>query len=164
MEIKRELMRLARECGICKDGYKDMKASDVDGLIDYYIKTIDWSLENAYPPLPLLRAHFNDIGHKGVYVDREFHGEEFASKQAYVFHHCKGVIHVAMDYDNAIIPMLYFANGCDIEVRCVQRKEGLPPLKVPLYITDGQDNDIRCQNNDLCVFTVYTIKTKKGDD
>lgn len=136
MGLKEELMRQARQSGICMEGFQTMhNAADKGALVDYYLQTLDWSLERDYPNLGILRQYFTDCEDKGVYIDRTFHGETFSSLQAYVFHNCKGVINVEMDYEQAIIPMLYFANNCHVKVVCRQKQgNGVPPIRVPLYV------------------------------
>lgn len=162
MEVKRLLMHEARERGICVDGYEEMRnCKNVDELIEYYIKTIDWSLENAFPSLEHIRKWFSpsDLERHGIFVDRTFDCETFSTKQAYVFHNCKGCINVAMDYDNANIPMLYFANGCNIEVYCGQKQpDGTKPIEVPVYIFG--ENNVTCYDNDNAIFTTYREEVK----
>lgn len=156
-DLKARLMRDARANGICAQGYKEMCEYDRDKLIAYYLRTIDWSLEKGYPSLVVLREEFSNIEDKGVYIDKTFAGETFAEKQEYVLHNCKGVINVAMDYENAIIPMFYFANGCDIEIRCEQKN--VSPIRVPLYVFG--DNVVRAESNENCVFKIYKQEVEK---
>jgi hypothetical protein len=48
----------------------------------------------------------------------------------YVFHNCTGTIRVGLNLEKKIIPMLYFANGCRMEV-----KGDSPVLvRVPFYV------------------------------
>ena len=156
MGIKEKLMHDARERGICIDGYKEMKSSDIYGLIDYYLRTIDWSLERDFPTLEFIREnlvcrgslHYED---KGIYVDREFDKELIFGQQINVFHHCSGIIDVAMDYDAAIIPMLYFANGCDIKITCSQEND--IPIKVPVYIFG--ENKVEIEKSKNAIFNIY---------
>lgn len=154
VELKQMLMKDARDGGICAEGYGLMRGYDRDGLIDYYLQNPDWTVERGFPSLKLLRREFSDIEDRGVYVGKTFNGEVFSEKQVYIFHDCKGTIEVAMDYDNAIIPMLYFANGCEMEVRCEQPNS--PAIKVPLYIAD--DCKVEDVESDECDFVRHTIK------
>lgn len=154
MELKRLLMHEARERGICVDGYEEMRnCKDVDELLQYYVRTIDWSLENGFPTLNDIRTLFNRdaLARNGIFIDRTFEGKTFSSQQAYVFHNCDGYINVAMDYENANIPMLYFANGCNIEVYCGQRNT--PAIKVPVYVFG--DNNVTCYDNENAKFTIF---------
>lgn len=147
-------MQEARQCGICKDGYDIMRnCKDVDGLLKYYVETIDWSLENGFPTLEQIREMFDtsELERHGVYTDKWFDGETLSEKQAYIFHNCHGHINVAMDYDNANIPMLYFANGCIMDVECNQQNK--PAIKVPVYVFGN--NDITCYDNENAIFTIY---------
>lgn len=152
--MKETLMEDARRGGICAEGYGQMRAYDREGLIDYYVQNPDWCMERGFPSLELLRREFSDIEDKGVFVGKTFDGEVFDRLQAYIFHDCKGTIKVAMDYENAVIPMLYFANGCKIRVECEQRND--PAINVPLYI--AEDCKVVGAKSDNCNFKRKTIK------
>lgn len=152
--MKETLMEDARRGGICAEGYGLMRGYDRDGLIDYYLECPDWSIERGFPSFELLRREFSDIEDKGVFVGKTFDGEVFDKLQTYIFHDCKGTIRVAMDYDNAIIPMLYFANGCNIRVECEQKND--PAINVPLYI--AEDCKVVGAKTDNCNFKRKTIK------
>ncbi len=131
-QLKERLMNDARSGGICAEGYGLMRGYDRDELIAYYLECPDWCMERGFPSLDILRSEFSDIEDKGVYVGKTFNGEVFSDKQVYIFHDCKGIIKVAMDYDNAVIPMLYFANGCDITI-VSDGKINTLPIQVPVY-------------------------------
>lgn len=152
--MKETLMEDARRGGICAEGYGLMRGYDREELIGYYVQNPDWSIERGFPSLELLRREFSDIEDKGVYVGRTFDGEVFDKLQAYIFHDCKGTIKVAMDYDNAVIPMLYFANGCRMRVDCEQKND--PAINVPLYI--AEDCKVVGAKTDNCNFKRKTIK------
>lgn len=154
IQLKETLMEDARRGGICAPGYELMRGYDRDGLIDYYLTNPDWCMERGFPSLELLRREFSGIEDKGVCVGRTFDGEVFDKLQTYIFHDCKGTIRVAMDYDNAVIPMLYFANGCKIRVECEQKNE--PAINVPLYI--AEDCKVTGAKTDNCNFKRKTIK------
>lgn len=154
MQLKETLMKDARRGGICAEGYGLMRGYDRDELIAYYVQNPDWSIERSFPNLELLRREFADIEDKGVFVGKTFDGETFAKLQAYIFHDCKGTIKVAMDYENAVIPMLYFANGCNIRVECEQKND--PAINVPLYI--AEDCKVVGAKTDNCIFKRKTIK------
>ena len=156
IQIKHRLMRDARSGGICAEGYCLMRCYDRDELIAYYLKCPDWCMERGFPSLDILRSEFSDCEDKGVYVGKTFDGEVFSDKQVYIFHDCKGTIKVAMDYDNAVIPMLYFANGCNMTISCNQPNN--PPIRVPLYVTDEGDNSVDYIVGDNCEFVRHIIK------
>lgn len=144
----------ARIKGICKDGYKRIIDSCRDEAIDFYLECPDWCMERGFPSLELLRREFSDIEGQGVFVGKTFDGEVFDKLQTYIFHDCKGTIRVAMDYENAVIPMLYFANGCKIRVECGQKND--PAINVPLYI--AEDCKVTGAKTDNCNFKRKTIK------
>lgn len=109
--------------------------------IALYKRTIDWALEEGYPDMDTLRRYFSDCEAEGVYVDKEFHGEVLADHQVYVFHNCRGMVRTGLNVGQKIIPMLYFANGCDMEVQGISG-QGLS-VRVPLYVFGG--NNIRAE-------------------
>lgn len=155
-QLKETLMENARHAGICADGYGLMRGYDRDGLIGYYVSNPDWCLERGYPTLELLHQEFSSIEDQGVFVGRTFDGEVFDKLQTYIFHNCKGEIKVAMDYENAVIPMLYFANGCNMTVSCEQKN--IPAISVPLYVTNEGNNIVNHEDNESCTFKVHKIK------
>lgn len=160
MQLKETLMNDARRGGICAEGYAQMRAYDRDELIGFYVENPDWCMERNFPSLELLRREFSDIEDKGVFVGRIFNGEVFDKLQTYIFHNCKGTIRVAMDYDNAVIPMLYFANGCDMQVDCEQSNE--PPIFVPLYVVKQRGNKVQSANSGGCKFITHKIHLLKA--
>lgn len=151
MELREKLIYEGRRHGICTEGMKRIMSEDKDAMVDYYIRIIDWCLENGYPDLETLRSEFSGFEEKGIYVGKTFAGEVFDKLQTYVFHDCKGTIRVDMDYKNAVIPMLYFANGCDIRVECEQKN--IPAIKIPVYVFGN--NDIIAADNDNVKFKFY---------
>lgn len=150
--LKEYLMSEAREKGICLDGFKQMRSDDRDGLIDYYVSNPDWCLERGFPDLHTLSESFADCEGKGVYVNRTLDGETFSELQVYVFHNCKGRIKVAMDYKKELIPMLYFANGCNMVIECTQ-DNGAFPIRVPIY--EFGENNIQANDNMNIRFVRY---------
>ena len=127
------LLKLAKSKGMCAENYSTLAHCESKAeMVELYKRTIDWALENNYPPIGVLRDHFGDCDDLGVFVDHKFKGEVLSEHQTYVFHNCTGVINVEMDYENEVIPMLYFANDCHIHV------ESHDNIRIPLYIAkDG---------------------------
>lgn len=156
-ELKETLLDMARKSGVCTDGYgKMLRLSDKGELVDYYLTIPDWCLERNFPDLQTLRDHFSDVTEKGVFVGRTFDGEEFSSRQAYVFHDCNGTIRVAMDIENAIIPMLYIANGCRLRIICDRQEYSGMPIPVPVYVFG--DNEVETFGSDCATFRIYKHK------
>lgn len=124
--------------------------------IRLYKKTIDWALEEGFPKIDTLRRHFSDCESEGVFVDRVFHGEVLDSLPVYVFHNCSGMIHTGLNVGKRIIPMLYFANGCDMSVR-PSGPRGLGTY-IPLYIFG--DSRVAARDSADAVFRVYKFDVK----
>lgn len=154
-QLKEILMEEARLGGICSEGYGQMRGYDRDGLIRYYLANPDWCMERKFPSLELLNREFSDIEDKGIYVGRRFDGEVLNKRQVYIFHNCTGTVRIGWDMENAIIPMLYCANACDLKIE----SDGEPnpnPVSVPVY-TFGK-NRIRTTSDSSVRFTVYKEK------
>lgn len=139
------LLADAHKLGICKDGYKRMLENSRDGLLKFYLECPDWCLERNFPNLADLKENWTDCEDYGVFVGKQFKGETLSGLQAYIFHNCTGHIHVAMDYEKAIIPMLYFANNCRISVKCNQQENKVKPIIVPIY--EFGKNQIKLKDN-----------------
>lgn len=147
---KKNLRRQASSHHMCEENRRALDAiDDKHSAIELYKRTIDWALEENYPDLETLRRDFSDCEVDGIFVDKTFHGETLDAHQVYVFHNCRGSIRVGLNVKRRIIPMLYFANGCDMDVK------GIPgsamQVRVPLYIFGPnrigaeQSEDIICK-------------------
>lgn len=101
----------------------------VDALA-LYKRGIDWCLENDSPSVDLLRQYRDDCAYNGIFIDRHFDGELLIDQPVYVFHNCTGTIRVGLNVKKRIIPMLYFANGCDMTVI----GDSPSRVRVPLYV------------------------------
>lgn len=157
-EWKRQLRREASAHHMCADNRHDLER--VDSKIDairLYKKTIDWALEENYPALSTIRRDFSDCQPMGIYVDHEFHGETLDEQQVYVFHNCRGVIKTGLNADKRIIPMLYFANGCDMAVQA-SGPALTGAIRVPLYVF-GPNKVSAEHSKDLeCITYKYNTK------
>jgi len=124
--------------------------------IDLYKKTIDWALEEGYPNLATLRRDFADCEAYGIFVDKHFTGEILDQHEVYVFHNCTGTIRTGLNIKRKIIPMLYFANGCNMDIK------GIPGSatrsRVPLYVFG--DNRVAGEHSDDIECKVYYCDTK----
>lgn len=156
-QLKETLMESARSNGICAEGYGQMRGYDRDGLIRYYLTNPDWCMERGFPSLELLHREFSDCEDKGIYVGKTFDGEILCEKQAYVFHDCTGVVRIGWDVENAIIPMLYCANGCDM-MFVSDNADNPNPVSVPVYVFG--ENLIETISDNSVKFTVYNEETK----
>lgn len=152
-DLREQLIDIAHAKGICSDGFKQMLQSpDIDALVKYYIANPDWCMERDFPSLSFLREHFADIGNKGIFVDKEFNGELLNERQVYIFHHCKGTIKVSLNVDKAIIPMLYFANGCNVAIK-VYSLPLLARMCIPIYIFG--ENEITTEDDGNVEYLAY---------
>lgn len=148
---KEYLLRYARLNSMCTDNIEMLKSCETKAdAISLYKRTIDWALKNDYPTINFIRNEFGDCDDLGVFVDRVFYGEVLDEHQCYVFHNCRGSINVDLNISKGIIPMLYFANGCDVKVGRANSAHTLP-IKVPLYIYG--DNKINASDSDDIIFT-----------
>lgn len=153
-ELKEVLIDTAHAKGICAEGYKQMlESSDIDAMVDYYSANPDWCLERDFPTLQTLSEKFSDYEDKGVFVNKTFNGELLNDLQTYIFHNCKGTIKVGLNVEKAIIPMLYFANGCELEIVGIGEVVLKKPSEVPVYIFGN--NDISAKDNRFVKFITY---------
>lgn len=148
---KEYLLRQARLNSMCAeniDALRDVQSKAE--AVALYKKTIDWALEKNYPPVNFIRNEFGDCEDLGIFIDRTFNGELLDEHQCYVFHNCRGHIRVDLNISKKIIPMLYFANGCDMSVSRADSPHTLS-IRVPLYIYGY--NTIKAEDNDDIIFT-----------
>ena len=158
-EWKRQIRREASAHGMCMENRDAL--SSVESLADavsLYKKTIDWALEEGYPNFGTLQRYFSGCAEYGVFINREFHGDLLCDQAVYVFHHCTGWIRVGLNVEKRIIPMLYFANGCDMTIK----PSGLSKteVRVPLYIFGS--NLVKARSSGDVVFRTYKFDTKDG--
>lgn len=131
---KEYLLRQARLESMCTENIDALRVCETKAdAVALYKKTIDWALEKNYPPVNFIRSEFGDCEDLGIFIDKTFYGEILNEHQCYVFHNCRGHVSVDINLEKKIIPMLYFANGCNISVSCASQ------IKVPLYIF-GENN------------------------
>lgn len=139
-ELKKHLLKMADEKGICNDGHNKVANSDMTALIEYYISNPDWCMERDFPSLKMLREDFSDLEQHGIYIDKHFDGELLDARQIYIFHHCTGWIKTGLNVEKAIIPMFYFANQCRMRVKsAMDKSRWLNVIKVPLYMFGAND-------------------------
>lgn len=116
---------------VCSE-YEELlsRADSKVGALSLYKRGVDWCLENNSPDIDLLRLYKADCEASGIFIDKHFAGELLNDMMTYVFHNCTGTIRVGLNLEKKIIPMLYFANGCRMEV-----KGDSPVLvRVPFYV------------------------------
>lgn len=129
---------------------------DKGEAIELYKKTIDWALEENYPNFVTIQRDFSDCGDYGIFVDRDFHGEVLNEQQVYVFHRCTGWIRTGLNVSKRIIPMLYFANGCDMTLKPFG-PAGIE-TRVPLYVFGR--NLVKVDASGDVVFKTYKFETR----
>lgn len=157
---KSHLQRLAREHKMCAENRAYLNNCDTkEDAIRIYKQTIDWALEEGYPNIDFLRKEFADQKSQGLYIDHNFDGDVLNEHQVYVFHNCTGTIKVGLNLSKKIIPMCYFANGCDMNVLGIDG-ECFSPSRVPLYIFG--DNKIKASDIPTTEFRIYQHNIKEG--
>ena len=142
--------------GVC-DEYSQLvsRAETVDDVLFLYKRGIDWCLENNSPSVDLLRQYKSDCERNSIFIDRVFNGELLIDEAVYVFHNCQGKIYVDLNLKKHTIPMLYFANGCEIEI-CRPQADYFSQISVPVYtfgenkITAKPTKDINFWKYDNC--------------
>lgn len=158
-EWKKQIRREASLHRMCEDNRKALeKVYSKAEAISLYKKTIDWALEEGYPHLSTLRKYFSDCESEGIFIDRHFSGEILDFEPIYVFHNCSGIIRVGLNVEKKNIPMLYFANGCNMLV--VSSGPSSSPIapRVPLYIFG--ENTISTEETEDIEFKIYKFSVK----
>lgn len=154
---KRQLRREASVHHMCAENRSALESVDTfEEAIALYKKTIDWALEEGYPNMRTLRAFFSHCEDFGIYIDREFHGDVLNVHQVYVFHNCRGTVRTGLNIGQRIIPMMYFANGCDMNVRGIPGS-GLQ-VRVPLYVFG--ENRVAGESSDDIQCKIYSYDVK----
>lgn len=153
MDWKNSLLRLGRLNSMCTENIESLrKCKNKTEAIKLYKKTIDWALEHNYPNIEIIRAEFGNCQSDGIFVGEVFNGELLNESQVYVFHECKGTIKVGLNPNQCIIPMLYFANNCDISVEGIDSNRVRPDI-IPCYIFG--ENNVFTKNDKNATFKIY---------
>lgn len=154
------LRQLARKHNMCADNRAYLSACECkEDAIRLYKQTIDWALEEGYPDLDFLRKEFANHQDDGLFIDQHFDGQTLCENQVYIFHHCTGTIRVGLNLAKKIIPMCYFANGCDMTILGLDGERAFPD-RVPLYIFG--ENNISAKNSPTLEVRIYKHDVKKG--
>ena len=154
------LRREASAHHMCAENRHALDCADTEAeAIALYIKTIDWALEEGYPSIEVLRRYFTDCEEYGIFVDKVFHGELLDDRQVYVFHHCKGTIRTGLNIPRRRIPMLYFANGCEMSLLAKAQPLSIKPSMVPLYVF-GENHISTESDQEYVTWRVFDFETK----
>ena len=160
MTWKDSLLRYGKLNSMCAENIEALKECETKSdAILLYKKTIDWALERNYPTLEILRSEFADCQDDGLFIDHIFNGETLNENQVYVFHNCKGTIKVGLNTDKAIIPMLYFANNCEMRIEGINAMRVMPDI-IPCYVFG--DNSIAAENDINAIFRIHREEVKNG--
>jgi len=71
--LSKELAKQAAKHGICEEWRSELRSqSDIDAMLDMYIKGIDFCLSNEYPTNDFIRKNFKGkMEHKGIHLDEK---------------------------------------------------------------------------------------------
>lgn len=64
-----EIYRAAKRAGACRPSLKVIKQADIAVMVDEYFSNSDWSFENDFPKIDMLRKYFTDSQRDGFFVD-----------------------------------------------------------------------------------------------
>lgn len=134
--------------GVCNEYAGLMRRSKyLTDFLYLYRRGVDWALENDCPSVALMRQFPEErLDLHGIFIDRHFDGEVLMDRDVYIFHNCTGTIKTGLNMSKKIIPMFYFANGCDIKIESASETQMPGPVRVPLYVfgsntVKGEDSD-----------------------
>lgn len=160
MTWKETLLRHGRLNSMCTENISALKeCENKSEAIQLYKKTIDWALERNFPSIEILRSEFSDCQNDGLFVDHTFNGETLNDHQTYIFHNCKGIIKVGLCLEKAIIPMLYFANNCNMTIVGTNTLRVRPDI-IPCYVFG--ENSICAENDINAIFRIHREEVKDG--
>ena len=111
--VLREMAR-AQKTPLCDEWYGQWKdVTDVDTLLDKYVKGLDFCIENDYPSLEFIRANFNkeDLHRHNIYIDEAV--DIVADNGTYVFlGNCTGY----MQASGFVVASLYIRHNSSIDL------------------------------------------------
>ena len=121
-------MACCQKTPLCAEWTKAWKDNtNIDGLLDKYIKGIDFCIKNDYPPLDFCRENFEkeDLHRHNIYLD-EYVEIADASSGVWVFvGDCEGEI----TFRDFSVGTIYLRHGSKIKVRTL----GMSKVFVSLY-------------------------------
>lgn len=146
--------------GICNE-YAELlsRSKDLPQFLHLYRRGVDWSLENDCPSIALMRQFPEErLDLHGIFIDKHFDGDVLMDRSVYIFQHCTGTIKTGLNVDRKEIPMLYFANGCDMRIESANDFVPPTPIKVPLYIFGA--NNVICEATPKILGITYNKEVK----
>lgn len=146
----------AEGLGVC-DEFRGLLRSckSKPDMIALYKRGVKWALEHGCPSMDYLLEQKEALEKEGVFVGKEFHGEVLNDFQTYIFHNCKGEISVGLNIEKKLIPMLYFANGCEMTVKGI---DGASAVRVPVYIFGENRISTELSDSLHCINHLYRVK------
>lgn len=100
-----------------------------------YRRGASWALENDVPRLDMLRQYKDErLDLHGIYIDREFDGEELWDKQVYILRNCSGTIRTGLNLDKQIVPMFYLSDGSDLKIESANGDYLSHPIIVHVWL------------------------------
>ena len=146
------LIKEAKEYNMCTENFKALYHTTFkDEAVRLYKKTINWALEREFPSLDVLRQDFSDMEDEGLFIDKNFKGDILMDKQYYVFHNCKGTIKVGLNKGKKIIPVLYIANGCELNIEGIEINS---PIPLSINIISYGDNKVFVEQKDNVKYVI----------
>lgn len=146
--------------GICNEYAGLMRRSKyLTDFLYLYRRGVDWSLENDCPSIALMRQFPEErLDLHGIFIDKHFDGEVLMDRDVYIFHNCTGTIKTGLNVQKKMIPMLYFANGCDIKIESASETPMPSPVRVPLYIFGENKIDFERSADMECITFNHGVK------
>lgn len=112
MKLNNELAKQAKIHGICDDWYLQLKnETEIDKMIEMYIKGIDFCLSNNFPSNDFIRKNFKGkMESHGIYLDEDFN--VVSMPKVVSLGKCGGII----EADNFDICEIFIKNESNIKV------------------------------------------------
>lgn len=129
---------MARDSGLCDLWYSKWRDStDIDKLLDMYVRGFDFCVENDYPPLDFIRENFrlDDLHRHHIYLDEDVDIAK-GSSDTYIFlGNCTGEIH----FSGFAVSNVYIRHKSSINITC----DGYSKVFVSLYEDSACSHEVK---------------------
>lgn len=142
--MNNELKRQAVACGLCEEFTNEWCESlDKQGLIDMWLRDIDFGIKHDYPSNEFIKRHFEEemLEANGVFVDRGGLDLSNCGGKVMLCGACTG----RLSFDGYAACNLYVRHGCEVRV------DAGGSAKVFVNVYGDASVDVR-QREEACVY------------
>lgn len=146
----REMARVQKK-PLCDEWYSEWKDdTDIDSLLDKYIRGLDFAQENDYPPIEFIRSNFKteDLLRHNIYVDHTGRLDDVRSGIYVFLGNCTSEVYIS----GLVAVTMIVRHSCDIKVYA----DGGAKVFVRVY----EGADAVCRSDGWSVVKKYNRKNK----